>query len=726
MATQIVELAGRTIAFESGTLAKQADGAVCVRLGDTIVLATAVSSTPREGIDFFPLSVEFEAKMYAAGKIPGTRYVRREGRPAESSILAGRRIDRCIRPLFPEGYKNELQIVVTPLSADPENPPDVLGIVGASAALMISSVPFSGPVGAVRVAKIGDNFVINPTFQEIDESELDMVVAGSKEGVTMVESTADQVPEEIIAGAIEAALPAIAQIIEAQEKLAAEIGKPKQEVPAVAIPAEIEAAVEVHAGEVEAAMFNPDKLARQEAQTSKRKEVIEKLTELFPEQVSGIKHAFEKLTYRIFRRSILDKGLRPDGRGLEDVREISCDVGLLPRAHGSALFTRGQTQVLSTVTLGTVGEEQLIDDLGMEESKRYMHHYNFPPYSVGEVKPMRGPSRRDIGHGSLAERALLAVLPEEEEFPYTIRVVSDVLESNGSSSQASVCGSTLALMDAGVPITAAVAGISVGLVTEGDQYRLLNDIQGIEDHEGEMDFKVAGTAEGVTAIQMDIKNHGLSMQILRDALEQARRARLFILDKMNATISIPRDELAAHAPRIYTIEIDPEKIGAVIGTGGRVIRKIQADHDVKIDIEDDGRVFIAATDQASAEAAKKEIETLTKDVEVGEVFTGKVVRTAPFGAFIELAPGKDGLLHISQIAQGRIERVEDVLNLGDTVEVKVIEVDPQGKVRLVRNDIPPIAPPSSGGGGGGYGREGGGDRGGDRGGRGRGGGDRRR
>lgn len=696
MPTQIADLAGRPVALESGTLAKQADGAVVVRLGDTIVLATAVAAAPRAGIDFFPLTVEFEAKMYAAGKIPGTRYVRREGRPAESAILAGRRTDRSIRPLFPEGYRDELQVIVTPLSADPENPPDVLGMIGASAALTISQIPFRGPIGAVRVAKIADRYVINPTYQELDESELDIVVAGTKSGIVMVEATADQTSEEAIAAAVEAAQPAIAEIIAAQERLAAEIGKAKLQVTPPAVSEEVRQAAAAFAGEFEAALLNPDKLARQTATAEKLTELTTRLTEQFPEQAAEVKTALEQLLGGVFRRLVLERGIRPDGRTPEEVREISSSIGLLPRAHGSALFTRGQTQILSTVTLGTVGEEQLIDDLGIEESKRYMHHYNFPPYSVGEVKPMRGPSRRDIGHGALAERALLAVLPEEEEFPYTIRVVSDVLESNGSSSMASVCGSSLALMDAGVPITSPVAGISIGLVSEGEQYKLLTDIQGIEDHDGEMDFKVAGTREGVTAVQMDIKSHGISLEMLKNTLAQARRARLQILEKMEATISVPRPDLAAHAPRIYTIEIDPEKIGAVIGTGGRVIRKIQSDHDVKIDVEDDGRIFIAAADAASAQAALKEIETLTKDIEPGEVYTGKVVRTAPFGAFIELAPGKDGLLHISQIAQGRIERVEDVLNVGDTVEVKVLEVDPQGKVRLVRNDIPPMAPPSSG------------------------------
>jgi len=692
MATQIVELAGRGLALESGILAKQAHGAVCARLGDTIVLATVVAAQPREGIDFFPLTVEFEAKMYAAGKIPGTRYVRREGRPAESAVLAARRIDRSLRPLFPAGYRDELQVIVTPLSADPENPPDIPGLIAASAALAVSPIPFRGPIGAVRVAKIADDFVINPTYQQLDESQLDLVVAANRQGTVMLEAIADEVPEETLAAALEAARPALLEIISAQEALAAQVGQPKQAFSPPQIAPETLAAVEPFLPQLKEALLRPEKQAREAAMQETIAEIAGRLSEQFPERSGETTNAVEETLDREFRRLLLEEGLRPDGRKPEEIRPISCEVGLLPRAHGSALFTRGQTQVLSTATLGTVGEEQLIDDLGVAESKRYMHHYNFPPFSVGEVKPMRGPSRRDIGHGALAERALLAVLPEEEEFPYTIRVVSDVLESNGSSSMASVCGSSLALMDAGVPIRAAVAGISIGLINGSGDYRLLTDIQGIEDRNGDMDFKIAGTRTGITAMQLDVKCRGLSPQIVSQALGQARRARLEILEKMQACISAPRPELAPHAPRIYTMEIAPDKIGAVIGTGGKVIRRIQSEHDVKIDVEDDGRVFVAATDAASAQAALKEIEALTRDIEVGEVYLGKVVRTAPFGAFVELLPGKDGLLHISHVARGRVERVEDVLKVGDTVEVRVSEVDPQGKVRLIRNDLPPLAP----------------------------------
>jgi polyribonucleotide nucleotidyltransferase len=713
MPSQTIDLAGRQLLLESGTLAKQAHGAVCVRLGDTIVLATAVSTDPREGIDFFPLMVEYEAKMYAAGKIPGTRYMRREGRPPESSILAARRIDRCLRPLFPEGFKDEVQIVVTPLSVDQENSPDVLGIVAASAALSISQIQFNGPLGAVRVAKIADRFVVNPTFQELEESELDMVVAGNKDGAIMLEVVADEVPEETIEQAVAAATPVILEIIAAQERLRADCGKEKKPFAPPQVGEDIAAAVASFNQAIIGSLINRDKAARDAALKITLAEIKTKLAEQFPEREKEIGRALEAKISGEFRRLVLEENKRPDERGPEQVREITCEIGLLPRAHGSGLFSRGQTQVLSTVTLGTVGEEQLIDDLGMEESKRYMHHYNFPPFSVGEVKPMRGPSRRDVGHGSLAEKALLAVLPEEEEFPYTIRVVSDVLESNGSSSMASVCGSTLALMDAGVPIRSAVAGISVGLVTVGEKYKLLTDIQGLEDHDGDMDFKVAGTKQGVTAIQLDVKCGGLVPALVSGALQQAKRARLDILEKMASCIAAPRADLAAHAPRIYTIEIDPAKIGAVIGTGGRVIRKIQADHEVKVDVEDDGRIFIAATNAESAQAALNEIEALTKDIEVGEIYQGKVVRIAPFGAFVELVPGKDGLLHISQLSTSHVERVEDVLSMGDTVEVRVTEIDPQGKVRLVRNDLPeiPDSRPRGGGGGSREGGSGGGGRG---------------
>jgi polyribonucleotide nucleotidyltransferase len=684
-----LELDGKTLSVESGTLAKQAHGSVCVRLGDTIALVTATMAAPREGIDFFPLLVDYEEKMYAAGKIPGVRYIRREGRPSENATLSARRIDRSIRPLFPKGYRDDIQIIATVLSADPDNAADVPAMVGASAALCLSPVPFNGPVGAVRVGRIGEEFVVNPTYAERDQSSLDLVVAVTPTGIVMLEGMADELPEDVIAGAIAYAVPFAEQIIEIQQALATQVGKPKLEYSPAPLSEDVVAAVARFAPKIREAIQSPDKQAREDATTEIMDDLTSSLGEEFPERLAEVRGALEAQREKEFYALVLDEGRRPDGRSAEDVRDLSCAVGLLPRTHGSALFTRGQTQVMSVVTLGGVGDEQLIDDLGVVETKRYMHHYNFPPYSVGEVRPMRGASRRDIGHGSLAERSLLPVLPEEDEFPYTIRVVSEVLESNGSSSMASVCGSSLALMDAGVPIRGAVAGISIGMVSGGTQSQLLTDIQGIEDFTGEMDFKVAGTREGVTALQVDVKSDGMTMATVEDALAQGRRARMLILDRMAETIPQPRPDLAPHAPRVFTVEIDPEKIGTVIGPGGKMIRKLETDFECKIDIEEDGRIFVAAPDQDMGEKAVAAIRDLTRDVEVGEVYTGKVVRITPFGAFLELLPGKDGLLHISQVARERIDRVEDVLKMGDEVEVKVIEIDPQGKVRLSRKDLLP-------------------------------------
>ncbi len=697
------ELDGREISVETGTLAKQADGAVCVRLGDTIVLVTATQAAPREGIDFFPLLVDFEEKMYAAGKIPGVRYIRREGRPSENAVLSARRVDRCIRPLFPKGFRNDVQVIATVLSADADNAPDLPAIVGASAALSVSSIPFLGPVGAVRVAKLEDRFVINPTWGERDEAVLDLTVAVSPSGVIMLEGMADQLPEKTVVEAIEYALPHAQACIEMQRKLVEEAGKEKTEFTSVEPSEEVRSAVRKFSEQIRSALQDPDKKERERATEEMLTELTAQLAEQFPERTSEIKAALDAQVYEELRDLILNKGTRPDGRGPEDIRPVTCEVGLLPRTHGSALFSRGQTQVMSIVTLGGVGDEQLIDDLGVVESKRFMHHYNFPPYSVGEVRPLRGASRRDIGHGSLVERSLLPLLPDEEVFPYTIRVVSEVLESNGSSSMASVCGSSLALMDAGVPIRGPVAGISIGMVSDESRYQMLTDIQGVEDFSGDMDFKVAGTPEGMTAIQMDVKGKGLTLQQTEEALAQARRAREFLLEKMNERLSAPRPELAPHAPRVYTVEIDPEKIGDVIGPGGKMIKKIEADFEVKVDIEQDGRVFVAAADQESGEKAVQLIRDITREVKVGEVYTGKVVRIVPFGAFIELLPGKDGLLHISQMADHRVDKVEDVMNLGDEVEVKIIEIDPQGKVRLARKDAAPGSdrrPPRRGGGGG--------------------------
>ena len=714
------EFDGKKLSVESGSLAKQAGGAVCVRLGDTITLVTATMAPPREGIDFFPLLVDYEEKMYAAGKIPGVRYIRREGRPSENAILSARRTDRSLRPLFPKGFRNNVQVIATILSADPDNAADLPAMVGASAAACISPMPFNGPIGPVRVGRIGEEFVINPTYSERDQSDLDLIVVLGPDGIVMLEGLADQLPEDVMVAAIRFALPYAQEVIEMQRSLMAEVGKPKVEYARLEPGEDVRAAVARSSGAIREAIQSPDKEARENATAKLIEEMNAELAEQFPERLPEIKMALEDQTDQELRGLVLDEGRRPDGRGPEDVRPVSCDVGLLPRTHGSALFTRGQTQVMSIVTLGGVGDEQLIDDLGVVESKRYMHHYNFPPYSVGEVRPMRGASRRDIGHGSLAEKSLLPLLPEEEAFPYTIRVVSEVLESNGSSSMASVCGTSLALMDAGVPISAAAAGISIGMISDGSRHRLLTDIQGIEDFSGDMDFKVAGTGRGVTALQVDVKQAGLSVEIVEEAFAQARRAREFVLGRMAETIATPRPELAPHAPRVFTIEIDPDKIGDIIGPGGKMIKRLEADHEVKIDIEQDGRVFIAAIDQASGEAVLKIIEDITRDLKVGEIYKGRVVRIVPFGAFLELMPGRDGLLHISQIARERIEKVEDVLHMGDEVEVKVIEIDPQGKVRLSRKELLP-------GGSGGDTSEGGerrrprsdGDRGGRGGGRGR-------
>ena len=689
MAQASVEIDGKTISVESGTLAKQADGAVCVRLGDTIILATAVAAAPREGINFFPLTVDFEEKMYAAGRIPGTRYLRREGRPGENAIITGRRIDRPIRPLFPKGFRGDTQIIVTVLSVDPENPPDMLGMIGASAALGISSIPFLGPVGAVRVGRIGDRFIFFPTYQEMDQSDLDLVLVASNSGIMMLEMRGDRIPEEMVLQAIDFGWDRARQIIALQERLAGEIGRPKQAYETPAHDLEIAAAVEPFVGEIHGTMQNPEKQAREGAMNELTESIVAQLAERFPDRQAEVRSLLEDVIDREFRRLVLEEGRRPDGRGLEEVRAISCEVGLLPRAHGSALFTRGQTQVMTVATLGGVGEEQLIEDLGTRESKRFIHHYNFPPFSVGEVRPLRGPSRRDIGHGVLVERALQPLIPEEEDFPYTIRLVSEVLESNGSSSMAAVCAGTLALMDAGIPIGAAVAGVSIGMVSDGSRRVLLTDIQGVEDFTGDMDCKIAGTREGLTAIQMDVKLHGLPREVLAEGLAQARRARLQILDRMAETIAAPRPELAPHAPRVFTLEIHPDRIGDLIGPGGKTIKKLEADLSVDIDVEQDGRVFILATDQHSGELALKAVEDITRDLKIGETYTGKVVRITDFGAFVELMPGRDGLVHISQLARERVEKVEDVVNMGDEVVVKIIDIDPKGKVRLSRKELLP-------------------------------------
>ena len=766
--TLSVEIAGREITFETGKLAKQADGAVVVREGDTMVLATAQGKTEaREGADFFPLTVDVEERMYAAGKIPGG-FFKREGRPTERAPLPARMIARPLRPLWPKGFKHEVHVVATTLSADLVSAHDILAINGASAALMISPLPFLGPVGAVRMGLIDGELVVNPTLAEVEqgESTLDLIVVGTKDALTMVEAGAGEIPEELLLEALERAHEEIRKLCELQEDLQRQVGKAKwldselteelerehgdkirqrissdglregataveEIVEEINPPLTMESTEDeiIKRMQIRASLalilerirleavdspvreqFEDDLKALTDAEqdpkelkSAKRQLLFSRIEEQvqlpFPVAQAApdgdepaakdsitrqyIKKAAEAIYKELVRRKIAVEKRRPDGRGSEDIREITCEVGVAPRPHGSALFTRGQTQIMTLLTLGTAKEGQRIDDLSLETDRRYMHHYNFPPYSVGETGFMRGPKRRDIGHGALAQRALEPVIPSAEEFPYTIRLVSETLESNGSSSMGSVCGSTLALMDAGVPIKAPVSGIAMGLVKEGDDYTILTDIQGAEDHLGDMDFKVAGTREGITALQMDIKITGVTQEILRNALEQAKRAREFILDKMLEAIPEPRKELAGHAPRISSVKIDPEKIGMVIGKGGETIRSLEADYDVQIDIEEDGNVLIYATEGDKANAAITAITQLTKSPEVGDEYTGKVVKTTQFGAFVELTKGTDGLLHVSNVGPGRVGHIEDVMTRGDVVDVIVQEVDKdRGRIGL--------------------------------------------
>jgi polyribonucleotide nucleotidyltransferase len=682
-----MELGGRTLTLEIGRLAKQASGAVFVKYGDTAVLASAVGSKqPREGIDFFPLTVDYEERLYSVGKIPGG-FIKREGRPTEAAILSSRLIDRPIRPLFAEGFRNDVQVVATVMSVDQDNPPDVTAMIGASVALTISDIPFEGPIGAVRVGHVNGEYIINPTIDQRGKSELSLVVAGTMDAILMVEAGANEVSEDIMLNAIMFGHDVIKQQITLINQIREEIGKPKREIPLYEVSAEIEQAVRQYATQkLEEAVQHADKITREEQTGAVKEETIAHFSEIYPDNAKDVNNVLGKILKEIVRHLITKDGKRPDGRGLKEIRPITCEVGILPRTHGSAVFTRGQTQALTVTTLGPASEEQILDGLGIEESKRYMHHYNFPPYSVGEARPMRGPGRREIGHGALAERALLPMIPSEADFPYTIRLVSEILESNGSSSMASVCGSTLSLMDAGVPIKAPVAGAAMGLVKDGDDFAILSDIQGIEDALGDMDFKVAGTAKGITAIQMDIKIKGLNKGILEAALAQARESRLFILDKMLAVLDKPRADLSPYAPRIITMQIDPDKIRDVIGPGGKTIKKIIEDTGVSIDIEDDGRVFIAAVDKNAGQKAMQIIENLTRDVEVGVIYLGKVTRLMNFGAFVEILPGKEGLVHISQLARERVAKVEDVVKPGDEVLVKVTEIDRQGRINLSRKD----------------------------------------
>lgn len=690
--TKEMVVGGRTLTMETGRLAKQAGGAVLVRYGDTCVITTGTQSAqPREGIDFFPLTVDYEERLYSVGKIPGG-FIKREGRPSEKAILSSRLIDRPIRPLFPKGYRNDVQVVATVLSVDQDNLPEIAAINGASLALHISEIPFQGPVAAVVVGYIDGGYVINPNVEQAEKSSLHLTVAGTQEAVMMVEAGAKEVPEEICLEAIMRGHAVIREIVRFMEEFrqeALELGLAKEKtVPEIyTVDPELENAVQEFAAEpMRQAVTIFEKKRREDSIDNVKKESLAKFSEVYPDNIKDINNVLDALLKKIVRKLITVDKIRPDGRATDEVRPITCEVGVLPRTHGSGLFTRGQTQVLTVATLGAVGEEQILDGLGLEESKRYMHHYNFPSFSVGETRPMRGPGRREIGHGALAERALEPMIPPEADFPYTIRLVSEVLESNGSTSMGSVCGSTLSLMDAGVPIKAPVSGVAMGLIKEGEHYSILTDIQGMEDALGDMDFKVAGTKTGVTAIQMDIKIAGIDRNILRDALEQARKGRLFIMDKMLLTIAEPRADLSPYAPRMITMTIDPEKIREVIGPGGKTIKKIIEMTGVKIDIEDDGRVFIAAMDVEAGKKAMHIIEDLTKDVEVGKIYIGKVTRIMNFGAFVEILPGKEGLVHISHLAEERIPKVEDVVAIGDEILVKVTEIDRQGRINLSRKE----------------------------------------
>ena len=681
-------LAGRELTLETGRLAKQANGSVLVTYGDTTVLVAAtMSKAPREGIDFFPLLVDYDERFYSVGKIPGG-FLRREARPSEKAILAARLIDRPLRPLFPEGFRNDVQVIATVMSVDQDNPTEVAAMVGASAALSISDIPFNGPIAGVVVGLVENEYIINPTVEQAKQSRLHLVVAGTKDAIMMVEAGAVEVSEDQIIEAIMAGHVAIKEIIVLIEQMQAEIGLAKLEVPLKVTPPHILAAITEYAKEsLVTAVKTKDKLEREGNIAAVSADAKEHFKGVFVDQDKLVSSVLHDIVKDIVRELILDEQLRPDGRAPREIRPVTCEVGVLPRTHGSGLFTRGQTQVLSVVTLGPMGDQQIIDDLGLDESKRYIHHYNFPSYSVGETRPQRGPSRRDIGHGALAERALLHMIPSEEQFPYTIRVVSEVLESNGSSSQGSICGSTLALMQAGVPIKAPVSGVAMGLIMEGERYTILSDIQGMEDHLGDMDFKVAGTKKGITALQMDIKIEGLSKEILSEALAQAHEGRMHIMDKMLEVISEPSKDLSPWAPRMFTLTIPVDKIKDVIGPGGKMINKIIAETGVKIDIEDDGRVFIAAVVAEQGERAKKIIEDLTRELAVGEIFTGKVTRVEKYGAFVELMPGKDALVHISQLSDQRVARTEDVVNVGDMIEIKITEVDRMGRIGGSRKEL---------------------------------------
>ncbi|MEG1158789.1 MAG: polyribonucleotide nucleotidyltransferase [Acidaminococcaceae bacterium] len=683
-----MQLGGRTLTIEAGKIAKQANGSVLIKYGDTaVVVAVTGTKTPREGVDFFPLTVDFEEKMYAAGKIPGG-FIKREGRPAETAILTSRLIDRPIRPMFPDGYHNDVQIVATVVSVDPDNAPDMPAMIGASCALSISDIPFEGPIAGVRVGLIDDEFIICPTVEQAKVSELNLAVAGTKDAILMVEAGAKEISEEKMLDAIWFAHGVIKELVAFQEKIQAEIGKEKMEVPVYVPPAELVSEIEDFGAEkLKAALMDANKLEREENVARVKKEIATAFMEKYPDNAVDVAYITQKLVKKIVRRTISVDKVRPDGRQLDEVRQVTCEVGLLARPHGSALFTRGQTQILNILALAPLREAQILDGLGADSTKRYIHHYNFPPYSVGETKPMRSPGRREIGHGALAERALLPVIPSEEEFPYTIRLVSEVLESNGSSSMGSVCGSTLSLMNAGVPIKAPVSGVAMGLVKDGDDFAILTDIQGLEDALGDMDFKVAGTEKGITAIQMDIKIDGINKEIFTKALAQAKQGRAFILGKMLECIAEPNKELSPWAPKITTIKINPDKIRDIIGPGGKMIKKIVEETGAKIDVDDSGTVYVAAVNSECADKAIAIIKGLVAVAEIGKTYTGKVTRLMNFGAFVEILPGKEGLVHISQLSTERVEKVEDVVSVGDEIVVKVVEVDQKGRINLSRKAV---------------------------------------
>ena len=685
-----MDLAGRELSVEIGKIAELASGSAIIRYGETMVMVNvSKSAKPRDGIDFFPLSVDYEERLYSVGKIPGG-FLKREGKPSEKAILTSRLIDRPIRPLFPKGFRNDVQVVATVLSVDQDCTPDIVAMIGSSIALSISDIPFNGPTGSVLIGLVDGAFVVNPTAEQREKSSLHLVVSGTKDAIMMVEAGGEEIPDVLMLEAILFAHEEIKKVVAFIEEITAEVGKEKMEVVLFKPDEEVEKAVrEFATDKMKEAVKTIEKLERMEKMDAVKAETFEKFEELLEDYGVDIEETLQAIIKEEVRKLIVHENVRPDNRGLEEIRPILCDNGFIPRAHGSGLFTRGQTQVMSIATLGALGDVQILDGLDEEESKRYMHHYNFPAYSVGEARPSRGPGRREIGHGALAERALIPVLPSKEEFPYAIRVVSEVLSSNGSTSQGSVCGSTLSLLDAGVPLKDMVAGIAMGLIKHDDKVAVLSDIQGMEDHLGDMDFKVAGTEKGITAIQMDIKIAGIDKEILAKALTQAKAGRIHILNEMRKTISAPKPELSKYAPKIITMNINPDKIRDVIGPGGKVITKIIEETGVKIDIEQTGEVFIAGIDADMIKLAQKKIHDIVAEAEVGQTYTGKVTRIMNFGAFVEILPGKEGLLHISHIAHERVSKVEDVLNIGDEVEVKVTEIDEKGRVNLSRKVLLP-------------------------------------